>query len=108
MILEAQVYTRRGGTNMIQTTNGCQGRRIAVITAARGGDSTNTAARGVDTSTSITTGITVTGIMVTGIIETGLLRTRDGDWYDTRDWYDTDTTHVATHRHTDGLVCWYY
>ena len=73
------------------------------LTAARGGDSTNTAARGVDTSTGI-----VTGIIVTGIIETGLLRTCDGDWYDTRDWYDGDTTHVATHRHTDGLVCWYY
>ena len=71
-----------------------------MITAARGGDSTNTAARGVSTST----GITVTGIIVTGILETGLLRTRDGDWYDTRDWYDTDTTH----RHTDWLVCWYY
>ena len=72
-------------------------------TAARGVDSTNTAARGVDTSTGI-----VTGIIVTGIIEAGLLRTCDGDWYDTRDWYDADTTHVATHRHTDGLVCWYY
>ena len=89
-----------------------------MITAASGGDSTNTAARGVDTSTGIATGIIVTGIIVTGIIvtgiivtgiiETGLLRTCDGDWYDTRDWYDADTTHVATHRHTDGLVCWYY
>ena len=75
-----------------------------MITAARGGDSTNTTARGVDTSTGIMTGITVTGIMVTGIIETGLLRTRDGDWYDTRDWYDTDTTHVATHRWAGMLV----
>ena len=78
------------------------------LTAARGGDSTNTAARGVDTSTGVATGIIVTGIIVTGIIETGLLRTCDGDWYDTRNWYDADTTHVATHRHTDGLVCWYY
>ena len=82
-------------------------------TAARGVDSTNTAARGVDTSTGIVTGIIVTGIIVTGIIvtgiiETGLLRTCDDDWYDTRDWCDADTTHVATHRHTDGLVCWYY
>ena len=27
-------YTRQGGTNMVQTISGCQGRRIA----ARGGD----------------------------------------------------------------------
>ena len=39
--------------------------------AARGSDHKNTAARGVDTSTGIVTGITVTGIVVTGIIETG-------------------------------------
>ena len=63
---EAQVYARLGGTNMIQTNNGCQGRRITETTAARGGDHKNTAARGVDTSAGIVTGITVTGIIVTG------------------------------------------
>ena len=61
MVLEAQTYTRQGGTNMVQTNNGCQGRRITETTAARG----------VDTSAGIVTGITVTGSMVTGITVTG-------------------------------------
>ena len=52
-------YTRQGGTNMVQTISGCQGRRIA--------------ARGVDISTGIVTGITVTGITVTGMMVTGIL-----------------------------------
>ena len=38
VVLEAQIYTRQGGTNMIQTNNGCQGRQITETTAARGGD----------------------------------------------------------------------
>ena len=74
-----------------------------------------TAARGVDTTAGVVTGITVTGIAVTGIIETGrlllilaFLRPRDRDWYSTNDWCDADSTHTVSHRHTDGLVCWYY
>ena len=38
VVLGAWIYTRLGGTNMIQTINGCQGRRMAETTAARGGD----------------------------------------------------------------------
>ena len=38
VVLVAQRYTRQGGTNMVQTNNGCQGRRITKTTAARGGD----------------------------------------------------------------------
>ena len=38
VVLGAQIYTRLGGTNMIQTNNGCQGRQITETTAARGGD----------------------------------------------------------------------
>ena len=99
VVLGAQIYTRQGGTNMIQTNNGCQGRRITETTAARGDDPNTTAAMGVDISAGIVTGITVTGVF---------LYTRDSDWYDWNDWCDTETAHVATHRHTDKLVCWYY
>ena len=55
------------------------------------------------------TGIAVNGITVTGITATGVsLYTRDSDWYNWNDWCDTEMAHVATHRHTDKLVCWYY
>ena len=69
MVPESQIYTRLGGTNMIQTNNGCQGRQIIETTAARGGDHKNTAARGFDTSAGIVTVIT--------------------DWY-YGDWYYCD------------------
>ena len=104
VVLGAQIYTRQDETNMIQTNNGCQGRRITETTAARGDDPKTTAARAVDISAGIVTGITVTGIIVTGVF----LYTRDSDWYYWNDWCDTETAHVATHRHTDKLVCWYY
>ena len=65
VVLGAQIYTRLGGTNMIQTINGCQGRRMTETTAARG----------VDTSVGVVTGITVTGIAVTGITVTGIIET---------------------------------
>ena len=104
VVLGAQIYTRQGGTNMIQTNNGCQGRRITETTAARGDDPKTTAARGVDISAGIVTGITVTGTTVIGVF----LYTRDSDWYYWNDWCDTETAYVATHRHTDKLVCWYY
>ena len=104
VVLGAQIYTRQGGTNMAQTNNGCQGRRITETTAARGDDPKTTAARGVDISAGIVTGITVTGITVAGVF----LHTRDFDWYCRNDWCDTETAHVASHRHTDRLVCWYY
>ena len=45
---------------MIHKNNGCQGRRITEMTAARGDDPKTTAARGVDTSAGNVTGITVT------------------------------------------------
>ena len=94
VVLEAQVYTRQGGTNMIQTT-----------TAARGDDPKTTAARGVDISAGMVTGITVTGITVTGIIEIGVfLYTRDSDWYYWIDWCDSER---RTWRHTDIRASWY-
>ena len=64
MVLGAQIYTRQGGTNMIQTKYGCQGRRITETMAARGDDPKTTAARGVDISAGIVTGITVTGVFL--------------------------------------------
>ena len=108
VVLEAQIYTRQGGTNMVQTNNGCQGRRITETTAARGGDPKTTAARGVDTSAGIVTGMTVTGITVTGITVTGVfLRTRDFDWYCRNDWCDTENSargDTQTYRQTGMLV----
>ena len=50
---------------MIQTINGCQGRRMTETTAARG----------VDISAGVVTGITVTGITMTGITVTGITMT---------------------------------
>ena len=64
MVLGAWRYTRLGGTNMVQTINGCQGRR-----------SKHTAARGADISTGVMTGIIVIGIIVTGITVTGITMT---------------------------------
>ena len=49
---------------MVQTINGCQGRR-----------SKHMAARGADISTGVVTGIIVTGIIVTGITVTGITMT---------------------------------
>ena len=97
VVLEAQVYTRHGGTNMIQTNNGCQGRRITETTAARGDDPKTTAARGVDISGIIETGIIVTGMTVTGVF----LYTRDLDWYHWIDWCD------STDARGDIRTSWY-
>ena len=100
MVLEAQIYTRQGGTNMIQTNNGCQGRRITETTAARGDDPKTTAARGVNISAGIVTGVIVTGITVIGVF----LYTRDSDWYHWIDWCDSKR---RTWRHTDIRTSWY-
>ena len=108
VVLEAQIYTRQGGTNLVQTNNGCQVRRITETTAARGDDPKTTAARGVDISAGIVTGMTVTGITVTGITVTGVfLHTRDFDWYCRNDWCDTENGargDTQTYRQTGMLV----
>ena len=69
----AWIYTRLGGTNMIQTINGCQGRRMTETTAARGGDPRTRLLEASIYQLVVVTGITVTGITMTGYYY---------DWYD--------------------------